>query len=161
MIKKIFIFTFTFSYNLTEEEKNSYMVPTKQNIRQALEWLVQDCQPGDSWVFHYSGHGSRQKDYNKDELDGFDETICLLEHETEGPIIDDEINATIVRLLLCGAKLHAIIDSCYSGTVLDEPFVCKISRYLKRHDFFFFLVIIGRLTFVSFVRNMRQYYFFF
>ncbi|KAH9753488.1 zf-LSD1 domain-containing protein [Citrus sinensis] len=110
-----------------EEEKNPYRIPTKQNIRTAMRWLAQDCQPGDSLVFHYSGHGSRQKDYNKDELDGFDETICPLDHETEGPIIDDEINATIVRPLPRGAKLHAIIDSCYSGTVLDLPFVCKIN----------------------------------
>ncbi|KAH9687496.1 zf-LSD1 domain-containing protein [Citrus sinensis] len=112
---------------LTEEEKNPYRIPTKQNIRTAMRWLAQDCQPGDSLVFYYSGHGSRQKDYNKDELDGFDETICPLDHETEGPIIDDEINATIVRPLPRGAKLHAIIDSCYSGTVLDLPYVCKIN----------------------------------
>ncbi|XP_052296515.1 metacaspase-3-like isoform X1 [Citrus sinensis] len=115
------------SITFMEEEKNPYRIPTKQNIRTAMRWLAQDCQPGDSLVFYYSGHGSRQKDYNKDELDGFDETICPLDHETEGPIIDDEINATIVRPLPRGAKLHAIIDSCYSGTVLDLPYVCKIN----------------------------------
>lgn len=126
---------------MTEEEKNPYRIPTKQNIRTAMRWLAQDCQPGDSLVFHYSGHGSRQKDYNKDELDGFDETICPLDHETEGPIIDDEINATIVRPLPRGAKLHAIIDSCYSGTVLDLPFVCKINRYLNIYEFFLAILI--------------------
>lgn len=84
---------------LTEQERNPGRIPTKQNMRSAMKWLVQDCQPGDSLFFHYSGHGLRQKDYNLDEIDGFDEAICPIDFETEGPIIDDEINATIVRPL--------------------------------------------------------------
>ncbi|KAJ4716877.1 Metacaspase-1 like [Melia azedarach] len=113
---------------LTEEEANPQRIPTKQNLRAALRWLVQDCQPGDSLLFHYSGHGSRQTDYNNDEPDGVDETICPVDYETEGPIIDDEINATIVRPLPRGVVLHAVIDTCYSATVLDLPFVCRMNR---------------------------------
>ncbi|XP_052287708.1 metacaspase-1-like isoform X1 [Citrus sinensis] len=95
-------------------------------MRSAMKWLVQDCQPGDSLFFHYSGHGLRQKDYNLDEIDGFDEAICPIDFETEGPIIDDEINATIVRTLPRGVKLHAVIDTCFSGTVLDLLFMYRI-----------------------------------
>ncbi|KHG19690.1 Metacaspase-1 -like protein [Gossypium arboreum] len=102
--------------------KEPSKIPTKQNIRKALKWLVYGCQPGDSLVFHFSGHGTRQKDYNHDEVDGFDEALCPLDHETEGNIIDDEINDTIVKPLTRGTTLHAIIDACYSGTVLDLPF---------------------------------------
>ncbi|KAF2294055.1 hypothetical protein GH714_007138 [Hevea brasiliensis] len=83
---------------------------------------------GDSLVFHFSGHGSKVPDNDKDEADGFDETLCPLDYETEGMIIDDEINDTIVRPIPKGAMLHAIIDSCYSGTILDLPFVCKMNR---------------------------------
>ncbi|KAJ4716882.1 metacaspase 1 [Melia azedarach] len=75
------------------------MIPTKQNLRAALRWLVRDCQPGDSLLFHYSGHGSTQNDLNNDEVDGVDEVICPVDYETEGPIIDDEINSTIVTPL--------------------------------------------------------------
>ena len=46
----------------------------------------------------------------------------------KGMIVDDEINETIVRPLPEGAMLHAIIDACYSGTILDLPFVCKMNR---------------------------------
>ncbi|CAN0921334.1 AMC1 [Linum grandiflorum] len=113
---------------LTEDEGNPMRIPTKANIRKGLRWLVQGCQPGDTLVFHFSGHGSRQKDYDHDELDGFDETLCPLDFETEGMIIDDEINATIVRPLPPGTVLHAVIDSCYSGTVLDLPFACRFNR---------------------------------
>ncbi|KAG6423291.1 hypothetical protein SASPL_113683 [Salvia splendens] len=113
---------------LTEEETDPYRIPTKHNMRMALFWLVQGCQPGDSLVLHYSGHGSRQRNYNGDEVDGYDETLCPLDFETQGMIVDDEINASVVRTLPRGAKLHAIIDACHSGTVLDLPFLCRMSR---------------------------------
>lgn len=113
---------------LTEEETDPYRIPTKQNMRMAMFWLVQNCQPGDSLVFHYSGHGSRQRNYNGDEVDGYDETLCPLDFETQGMIVDDEINTTIVRPLPPGVRLHAIIDACHSGTVLDLPFLCRMNR---------------------------------
>ncbi|XP_052194187.1 metacaspase-1 [Diospyros lotus] len=113
---------------LTEEETDPFRIPTKQNMRMALYWLVQGCQPGDSLLFHYSGHGSRQRNYSGDEVDGYDETLCPLDFETQGMIVDDEINATIVKPLPYGVKLHAIIDACHSGTVLDLPFLCRMNR---------------------------------
>lgn len=97
-----------------------------------MSWLVQGCQPGDSLVFHYSGHGSQQRNYTGDEIDGYDETLCPLDFETQGMIVDDEINATIVRPLPRGVKLHAIIDSCHSGTMLDLPFLCRMERSVWR-----------------------------
>ncbi|CAA0834511.1 Metacaspase-1 [Striga hermonthica] len=113
---------------LTEEETDPYRIPTKHNMRMALFWLVQGCQTGDSLVFHFSGHGSQQRNYKGDEIDGFDETLCPLDYETQGMIVDDEINATIVKPLPAGVKLHAIIDACHSGTVLDLPYVCRMDR---------------------------------
>ncbi|CAN4110560.1 unnamed protein product [Withania somnifera] len=111
---------------LTEDEKDPYKYPTKANIRSALRWLVHGCRPGDSLVFHYSGHGARVQDRDGDEIDGHDESICPVDYETEGRILDDEINSTIVRPLPPGVTLHSIIDACFSGTCLDLPFVCKI-----------------------------------
>ncbi|XP_031492309.2 metacaspase-1-like [Nymphaea colorata] len=113
---------------LTEDESDPSRWPTKQNIRMAMRWLVQDCHAGDSLVFHFSGHGSQQPDYNGDEIDGYDETLCPLDFETAGTIVDDEINETIVRNLHHGVRLHAIIDACHSGTALDLPYVWKIGR---------------------------------
>ncbi|CAI0547964.1 unnamed protein product, partial [Linum tenue] len=102
---------------LTEEETDPYRIPTKRNMRMALYWLVQGCKPGDSLLFHFSGHGSQQRNYNGDEVDGYDETLCPTDFETQGMIVDDEINATI-----------AIVDACHSGTVLDLPFLCRMDR---------------------------------
>ncbi|KAJ8540185.1 hypothetical protein K7X08_026574 [Anisodus acutangulus] len=87
----------------------------------AMHWLMQGVQAGDSLVFHYSGHGLQQRNYTEDEVDGYDETLCPLDFKTQGMIVDNELNATLVRPLPCGAKLHAVIDSCHSGTMLDLP----------------------------------------
>ena len=40
-----------------------------------MQRLVQACQPGDSLVFQFSGHGSQMRDYSGDELDGLNETL--------------------------------------------------------------------------------------
>lgn len=109
-----------------EEEREAVKKPTKHNIRMALFWLVQGCKPGDSLVFHFSGHGSQQRNVIGDEMDGMDETICPVDFETQGMIVDDEINTAIVRPLPPGVKLHAIIDACHSGTVLDLPWLYRI-----------------------------------
>jgi hypothetical protein len=93
-----------------------------------MRWLVEGSKPGDSLVFYFCGHGSRVKDRNMDEVDGYDEAICPVDYEHEGMILDDEISATIVRPLPHGAKLHDVIDTCFSGTVLDLPFMCRINR---------------------------------
>lgn len=109
---------------LTEDETDSKRIPTKRNMQRWMRWLVQDCQPGDSLVFHYSGHGSQQEEVCKgEEVDGCDETLVPLDFETEGMIVDNEINETLVRPLPPGTRLHAIIDACHSGTVLDLPYV--------------------------------------
>lgn len=94
----------------------------------ALKWLVESCQAGDSLVFYYTGHGSKERDFDGDEIDGFDEVLCPVDYQSAGKITDDEINAIIVRPLPPGAKLHGIIDSCFSGTVLDLPFLSKTDR---------------------------------
>ncbi|KFK33148.1 hypothetical protein AALP_AA6G337100 [Arabis alpina] len=114
---------------LTEEETHPSHIPTKQNIRMALYWLVKEgCTSGDSLLFYFAGHGSRQNNYNGDEVDGYDERLCPLDFKTEGEILDDEINATIVRPLPHGAKLHSIIDACRSGTVMDLPYLCRMNK---------------------------------
>ncbi|CAM6028314.1 unnamed protein product [Sphagnum balticum] len=114
---------------LSEEQQNPTMTPTRYNIHMAMVWLVQGCQPGDSLVFHYSGHGSQQRDYAGEEQDGYDETICPIDFETQGMIVDNEINDTIVKPLPYGVRLNAIIDACHSGTVLDLPYVCRFNSY--------------------------------
>jgi len=111
-----------------DDQRDPFRLPTKENIRMAMHWLVQGCSYGDSLVFHFSGLGAQVADDDGDEADGYDEAICPLDSFQKGPILDDEINETIVRPLVHGAKLHAVVDACHSATVLDLPFLCNMSR---------------------------------
>lgn len=111
---------YMFSFSEDEDETHH---PTKKNIEKALEWLVKDCGKGESLVFYFSGHGLRQPDFNDDEIDGFDETICPVDFKKEGMILDNYINTTIVKPLREGVTLHAIVDACHSGTILDLVYI--------------------------------------
>jgi hypothetical protein len=111
-----------------DDQKDPFRLPTKDNIRMAMQWLVQGCSYGDSLVFHFSGLGAQVPDEDCDEADGYDEAICPMDSFQKGPILDDEINEAIVRPLVHGAKLHAVVDACHSATVLDLPFFCHMSR---------------------------------
>ncbi|KAI3509390.1 hypothetical protein L1887_24626 [Cichorium endivia] len=113
---------------LTEEESDLSRIPTKRNIQMALRWLVQGCQSGDSLMFYYAGHAYQVPDEDGDEIDGYDEALCPVDYKVAGAILDDELNATIVAPLPHGVTLHSVVDTCFSGTVLDLPFLCKINQ---------------------------------
>ncbi|KAG2551502.1 metacaspase-1-like isoform X2 [Panicum virgatum] len=113
---------------LTENEGDPTRVPTRANLLRAMRWLVEGSGSGDSLVFHFSGHGVQKLDLNGDEVDGYNEALCPADFERSGKILDDEINEIIVRPLGRGVKLHAVVDTCHSGTILDLPYLCRLSR---------------------------------
>ncbi|XP_071691618.1 metacaspase-3-like [Rutidosis leptorrhynchoides] len=113
---------------LTEEETDPTRIPTRRNMLMAMEWLTKGCRSGDSLVFYYAGHGSHVTDGEGDEDDGYDEALCPVDYTVSGKILDDEVNSVLVAPLPHGVILHSIIDTCYSGTVLDLPYLCRIDR---------------------------------
>ena len=46
---------------LTDDQRVQRAIPTRQNILDAIQWLVKDARPNDALFFHYSGHGDKQK----------------------------------------------------------------------------------------------------
>ncbi|KAM7251406.1 hypothetical protein ACFE04_023289 [Oxalis oulophora] len=104
---------------LTDAETSAELKPTRKNIERGLQWLVHNCTPGDSLVFYFSGHGMQEVESDGDEVDGYNEAICPLDYKSNGVILDNQINSMIVRPLTQGVTLHAIMDCCNSGTVLD------------------------------------------
>jgi hypothetical protein len=117
-----------------DEETNKCRLPTRENIFMAMDWLVQDCSSGDSLVFQFSGMGAQVSDMDGDERDGLDEALCPMDYFNQGPILDDEINEAIVRPLVPGVKLHAIVDAWHSTTVLDLPYQCVMSKSVINLD---------------------------
>ncbi|KAI3815367.1 hypothetical protein L1987_15033 [Smallanthus sonchifolius] len=111
---------------LTEDESDPTRIPTRYNMLVALKWLTDGSQSGDSLVFYYAGHGSQMPDLNGDEKDGRDEALCPVDYSVSGRILDDEVNAILVAPLPHGVKLHSIMDTCCSGTILDLSFLCRV-----------------------------------
>ncbi|EPB89926.1 hypothetical protein HMPREF1544_03174 [Mucor circinelloides 1006PhL] len=124
---------------LTDDQPaNSKFYPTRANIIAAMQWLVSDSKPNDSFFFHYSGHGGRVVDSSGDEDDGYDETIYPVDHDKykgeSGQIIDDLMHDIMVKPLVEGCRLTCIFDSCHSGTALDLPYVYSTKGMLKEKN---------------------------
>lgn len=117
-----------------EQQPDSELFPTRENIVNAIKWLVHDPQENDSFFFHYSGHGGQVKDEAGDEEDGFDETIMPVDFMKNGQIIDDQLHDLMVAPLPKGVRLTVIFDCCHSGTVLDLPYVYSTRGVIKEQN---------------------------
>lgn len=116
---------------LTDDAQNPRQLPTRDNIINAMQWLVRDARPNDSLFFHYSGHGGQTKDLDGDEGDGYDEVIYPVDFERSGHIVDDLMHDILVKSLPPGCRLTAIFDSCHSGSALDLPYVYSTEGKVK------------------------------
>jgi hypothetical protein len=116
---------------LVDDTNNLRQMPTRQNILDAMHWLVKDAHPHDALFFHYSGHGGQVPDKDGDEVDGLDEVIYPVDYKKAGLIIDDEMHRIMVKSLPAGCRLTAIFDSCHSGTALDLPYIYHSNGRLK------------------------------
>lgn len=108
---------------MTELSTDKTLIPTRANILAQIKKFVTDVKPGMNLLFQYSGHGSHQDDNNGDDTDGQDESICPLDYEKSGMIIDDELRAQLADTLPAGCTLWVLSDSCHSGTIMD--LACK------------------------------------
>ena len=92
--------------------------PTRNNIITALTQLIVDSvNCSEIWI-HYSGHGTRVRDVNGDEVSGLDSVLVPIDYMTAGLIVDDDLY-TIIQHSKC--KTIILMDSCNSGTVIDLP----------------------------------------
>jgi metacaspase-1 len=98
-------------------------MPTLENIKDAMKWLVAGASPGDTLFLHYSGHGgTMQERVRGSEASGKDQCIFPIDFQKSGVIIDDDIRAWVVNVLPPGVRLTAVFDCCHSGSIMDLPF---------------------------------------
>ncbi|NJN12587.1 MAG: DUF4384 domain-containing protein [Richelia sp. RM1_1_1] len=93
---------------------------TRQNILQAFdEHLIKQAQPGHVVLFHFSGHGSRVKDKDKDMPDGLNGTIVPVDSSLppNGGVVQDIMGHTLFLLMyaLQTENVTVVLDSCHSG----------------------------------------------
>ncbi|MGI9315690.1 MAG: caspase family protein [bacterium] len=117
LIKQILTTKFEVSADNIRMLKNAQA--TRANIIQTIkEHLIDQAQPGDVVILHYSGHGSQMRDLQGgDEIDGWDETIVPHDSRTADvfDISDDEINGLMGQLTERTKNVTFILDSCHSG----------------------------------------------
>jgi hypothetical protein len=73
-------------------DDGKHHAPTRKNILEAIDRVVQYSQAGDVVFIHYSGHGGRIRDKTGDESDGYDEVSSW--------VLAREIQHNIIKILL-------------------------------------------------------------
>lgn len=106
---------------------------TKQNILAKLSELVNSLTENDTFIFHYSGHGSQIPTNDVNEEDHLTEILCPFDlilpngNWTNNFITDDEL-ANIFNNATC--IVECFLDCCHSGTATRELRPVVISRYV-------------------------------
>lgn len=85
---------------------------TSNNLLDKLKEFSIRLQAGELCFISYSGHGTRVKDLNGDESDGFDEVLVLFDRL----FIDDEFQLCWSKFE-SGVRIFFVNDSCYNGSV--------------------------------------------
>ncbi|MCE5245082.1 MAG: caspase family protein [Syntrophobacteraceae bacterium] len=88
---------------------------TRKAVKDAISEAADTLKAGDLFLVTYSGHGSQVPDFNADESDSADETLCLF----DGMLIDDELYA-LWTTFKDDVRVVMLSDSCHSGSVLRD-----------------------------------------
>lgn len=95
--------------------------PTRENMTDALRWLVEGVQCGDALFLMYCGHGGREFDDKGSEMHV--ESLLPVDYRTAGKINDQELFDLLVRPLPGGVKLFCLLDCCHSAGALNLPYL--------------------------------------
>jgi hypothetical protein len=85
---------------------------TRGNVFAELGSMSAAAKSGDIVVVTNSSHGSQITDYDGNEADSMDETICMF----DGEILDDELELAW-SMFAPGVRIIFVSDSCHSGTM--------------------------------------------
>lgn len=108
------------------DDDTRYVVPTKENILEALDWLVDDVSAGDVVLLTFSGHGVQITDgVVPSGSDKIDEAIC--------PVDWNEFDWGVVPYrLITSEDLHRYFSRLPSGcllTVILDAAICGPAVY--------------------------------
>src|SRR5919199_1258697 len=104
---------------------------TRQGMLTAFEeHLIKQAKPGDVVVFHFSGHGSKVADPDRDSPDGFNSCFVPADAQShEGGIVNDITGHTLFLLMyaLQTENVTVVLDCCYAGGGTRGNFVVRAS----------------------------------
>jgi hypothetical protein len=99
---------------------------TTKAIRERLEWLVEFATPGDTLLFHYSGHGAQMSIRSTaGGIGTMHDCICPVDFDwsPERAMLDMDF-ADIFADIPKGVSLTWVSDSCHSGD-LARTYLCN------------------------------------
>ncbi|NJL79544.1 MAG: DUF4384 domain-containing protein [Richelia sp. SM2_1_7] len=110
---------------------------TRQGILTAFEeHLINQAKPGDTVVFHFSGHGGRIVDPDKDSQDGYNSTLIPIDsgNNSSGGVVQDIMGHTLFLLMyaLKTDNVTMVLDSCHSGGAKRGNFVVRSRSNSKK-----------------------------
>jgi hypothetical protein len=86
---------------------------TTKSILDGLAWLTAEASPGDTLIFHYSGHGSQVPDRNGDEAtDRLDEILCPYDLDWDHPLTDYAIARNLHYPASRTRPVHPVHSGC-------------------------------------------------
>jgi Caspase domain len=128
------LLTHRFGFNPNDIRILTDAQATRQNILTTFEeHLINQAKPGDVVVFHFSGHGSRVVDPDKDTPDGLNSTLVPIdsglpqEYPSKGGVVQDIMGHTLFLLMyaLKTDNVTVVLDSCHSGGAKRGNFVVR------------------------------------
>jgi hypothetical protein len=107
----------------TDDNPKTRPFTTAKGIADSLQNLANETRKKHIrvvWI-HFSGHGTRTMDRDRDEKDGMDECLVPSDVKTAGVITDDMIN-NILAQFNPNTRVICVFDCCHSGTMCDLAF---------------------------------------
>ena len=106
-------------------DDGNHTEPTKANIIDAYKTIIGQAEENDAVFLHYSGHGTKLRDRDGDEGDGYDEALVPRDFQSSGMILDDDLYEYLIKDLPDGVHMTCLMDCCHSGTIMDLPYLFK------------------------------------
>lgn len=102
---------------------------SRQNMLRQLQWLA--AQEAEVAIFAFSGHGTRVRDVDYDELDTpYDQAIVPQDYGRAGLILDDDL-ARIYATFSSRTRLFVLFDSCYSAKA-ERSWIASVKDRFRR-----------------------------
>jgi hypothetical protein len=97
---------------------------TWPELEKSLVNIIKSVKAGDQVIFYYSGHGGQIPTKDKNETDGLDEVLALIDGSL---VVDDMFDQVKTFFVANGVKAVFVFDSCYSGGMQRD--VVKMQNY--------------------------------
>ena len=130
------LLTYRFGFNPKDIVTVKDSQATRQGILSAFEeHLIKQAKPGDTVVFHFSGHGGQVLDPDKDSPDGYNSTLIPIDSDASfGGEVEDIMGHTLFLLMyaLKTDNVTFVLDSCHSGGAKRGNFVVRSRNSSKK-----------------------------